>query len=196
MLRFLFSCALSLTLITPSQGMCMDSEDEIKEEKPAVSKRKLSSKEEPQLTKRKKQATSKKPSVSVEEQMSARVTETDVVLSPGKGTKLSGGGRGGHYWNIFCNDTRAGKIFINLINEEPLGEHPSIQIYLNKASQGKHIGRYAYAKACELSRYDKVFAYMSKKNIPSIRSAMAAGFVQILADTTRQVIMQWDRKKK
>ena len=62
------------------------------------------------------------------------VTEDDVELIPGKGSKQSGGGPGGQYWNIFATGKRAGKVFINWINEEPLGEHASLQIYLNKAS--------------------------------------------------------------
>lgn len=98
-----------------------------------------------------------------EKSTSTVVSESDISLIAGRGTKTTGGGSGGHYWNIFCEEKKAGKVFINLINVEPLGEHPSLQIFLNKASQGKHIGRYAYGKACELSSYDQVFAYMSKK---------------------------------
>lgn len=124
------------------------------------------------------------------------INKEDVELISGKGSKKSGGGVGGHYWNVFAKGVRAGKIFINWINQEPLGEHASIQIFLNKPSQGKHIGRHAYEMACHSSRYDEVYAYMSKKNLASIRSAKAAGFVQILADTTAQVLMKWTRKKK
>ena len=133
---------------------------------------------------------------SIKKPVPEMVEEPSIELKAGKGTKKSGGSTGGHYWNIFYNEKRAGKVFINLINEVPLGQHPSLQVFLNKAFQGKHIGRFAYKQACELSRYDNIYAYMSKKNLSSIKAAQAAGFMQILADTTRQVIMQWTRKKK
>ena len=48
--------------------------------------------------------------------VSGIVEEVTIELKAGKGTKKSGGGLGGHYWNIFHNEKRAGKVFINLIN--------------------------------------------------------------------------------
>lgn len=177
MLRFLLSCFLLIFVLSPFQGKCMD--------------------EEPNDTGKEKISIKKKKKAVVEPRIMSMVAdESDVVLIPGGGTKASGGGPGGHYWNIFHQGMKAGKVFINFINEEPLGEHASLQIFLNKASQGKHIGRYAYIKACEQSQYDKVFAYMSKKNVASIRAAAAAGFVEILTNATRQVVMEWTRKKK
>lgn len=172
------------------------------EKKTIVEKRKLPNKEQDSKKKPLKKVKREDPIPEEEtyEQTSVStsfsIPEDNIELVSGKGSKKSGGGPGGHYWNIFARGTRAGRIFINWINEEPLGEHASIQIYLNKASQGKHIGRHAYKIACEKSQYDTVYAYMSKKNLTSIRSARAAGFVQILAGTTAQVLMQWTRKKK
>ena len=138
----------------------------------------------------------KKEPSGVKSKTSTLANEDDVVLVAGKGGKDTGAGPGGHHWSIFFQEKRAGKVFINLIDDETLGKHPSIQIFLNKSSQGNHIGRHAYKKACELSQYDKVFAYMSKKNVSSVKSASAAGFKEIMADKTRQTIMEWVRKKK
>ena len=192
MIRFLFTCSLLLVILSPCQSRSMpEKERDAKEEKSVSKKRKTPCSEQFKTSKSKADNITKK----AKNKVVSSVKEEDVTLIPGKGTKASGGGRGGHYWNVFCQDKRAGKAFINFINEKPLGEHPSLQIFLNKDSQGKHIGRYAYMQACKLSQYDKVFAYMSKKNIPSIRAATAAGFAQILANKTRQVIMQWIRKK-
>ena len=71
----------------------------------------------------------------------------DVQLVRGKGTEKSGGGPGGHYWHIETGDKRAGNIFINIIECELYGEHPSVQIHLNKDQRGKQIGRVAYRLA-------------------------------------------------
>jgi hypothetical protein len=186
MLKFLRVSIMFIIIINPSIGGCTynDEKDEvdlhIEKSKKLHKKRDLPSLSEEQKKKK----------------MKSVVSEEDVILKPGKGTKESGGGTGGHYWNIFANDKRAGKVFINLIDEELLGKHPSLQIFLNKNSQGKHIGRYAYSQACLLSQYDTIYAHMSKKNISSIKSAIAAGFIEVFADITKQVIMQWTRKKK
>lgn len=216
MKRYIIICTGLFFSFSPTLVKSMHSDDSESEgEKPRhmSQKRKPLEKKQPVMEKRKAQEKegkgqtskkAKKEEVRTEEKTHRKagalksyfISKEDVELVSGKGSKKSGGGPGGHYWNIFANGTRAGRVFINWINEEPLGEHASIQIYLNKASQGKHIGRYAYGMACEFSRYDTVYAYMSKKNMASFRSAKAAGFVQILAKATAQVIMQWTRKKK
>jgi hypothetical protein len=116
----------------------------------------------------------------------------DIVLKQGKGTKDHGGGEGGFYWRILYQQKPAGRAFINLIDEEPIGEHPSLQIFLNKKSQGKHIGRHVYRKACELSSYDKVYAHMSKSNIASRKAAEVAGFE--VFSTVKQLVLRWVRK--
>ena len=186
---------LLFSFLSTHQGHAMDQdEDETSKEQKSLRKRKIQSLEssQPQKT----DTSSKKKPVAKEDVGSKMAQISEVELTPGKGTKNSGGGLGGQYWNIFYNEKGAGKVFINLINQPPLGEHPSLQIFLNKTSQGKHIGRIAYEKACELSKYDTIYAYMSKKNLPSIKAAAAAGFIQVFADTTRQMLMQWTRKKK
>lgn len=86
---------------------------------------------------------------------------------------------------------RAGSIFINLIDDPHLGPHASIQIHLNRASQGKGVGRIAYKRACEESQYALIYAHMSKKNIASRRAAEAAGFLEISCEGESQLLMCW-----
>ena len=123
-----------------------------------------------------------------------KVADALVTLSEGKGSKGTGGGAGGHFWHIFCDEKRAGRVFVNLIDEEPFGKHASVQIYLNKQSQGKGIGRVAYRLACESSKYDEVYAHMRKSNEASKRAALAAGFEIIDHDKVDQLAMRWRRQ--
>lgn len=120
--------------------------------------------------------------------------ECEVDLERGKGSKKTGGSAGGFFWKIMYNEKSAGKIFINWIDITPVGKHASIQIFLNKGSQGKHIGRIAYERACTLSDYDEVYAYMSKKNISSYKAAIAAGFKEQNIPGIYQRLMRWVRK--
>ncbi len=121
------------------------------------------------------------------------VDAKDVELVEGKGTPESGGGPGGRYWHIQVGGKRAGQIFINMFECELYGEHPSVQIHLNKTERGKQIGRVAYRMACEQSGYDKVYAHMRKSNHASRRAAEEAGFVA-LDDKRTQLTMLWQRK--
>lgn len=119
--------------------------------------------------------------------------ESQVELVEGKGSKDKGGGKYGHYWHIFFKGKKAGKIFINRINEEPFGEHASIQIFLNKSSQNKGVGSIAYRMACENSQYNKVIAHMRKSNIASKKAAINAGFKEAVDFKLRQRAMIWER---
>jgi L-amino acid N-acyltransferase YncA len=120
------------------------------------------------------------------------VDPAEVKLVVGKGTPKHGSGPGGHYWHIQVGDRRAGYVFINWIDEEPYGEHASVQIFLNEDEQGKQIGRVAYRLACEQSRYDTVYAHMRKSNTASKRAAQEAGF-KVLKDGQTQLNMIWHR---
>jgi GNAT acetyltransferase-like protein len=122
-----------------------------------------------------------------------KVSAEDVVLVETKGAAGKGGGPGGHSWIITSRGERAGVIFINFINEPPVGAHASIQIYLNQKSQGRGIGRIAYRKASEASRYDTIYAHMRKANIASRRAAEEAGFSDASPAGFTQLIMRWDR---
>ena len=64
------------------------------------------------------------------------VTPKDVSLAPMKGGPGRGGGQGGQAWRIDVDGRRAGIVFINFIDELPIGPHASVQIYLNAPSSG------------------------------------------------------------
>ena len=61
-----------------------------------------------------------------------RVGVSDVVLVRAKGTPGKGAGPGGEAWSIVTKGVKSGRIFINWIDEPPVGPHASIQIYLNR----------------------------------------------------------------
>lgn len=129
----------------------------------------------------------------VQGEESQHASDEDVELVRGKLAKNKKNPPDNYFWNIFFRQQRAGKVSIDLIDEPHLGRHASIQIFLNKASQGKHIGRIAYAKACTLSHYDVVYASMRRNNIASYRSAQAAQFREIKNKTYKQCVMRWVR---
>lgn len=124
-----------------------------------------------------------------------KVSADEVELVETKGTPGKGGGEGGHSWIIQAAGERAGVIYINLIDEPPVGRHASIQIYLNQKSQGRGVGRVAYRKASEASRYDTIYAHMRKANVASRRAAEEAGYVDASPHGFTQLIMRWDRKR-
>jgi hypothetical protein len=150
-----------------------------------------SSKEVQEPEKRSKKAGKKSDD---EKASSLFAPEKEVTLKQGKGSKDTGGGKGGFHWSIFWNDKRAGKVYINMVDLKPIGLHPSIQIYLNKSSQGRHIGRVAYQKACEASNYDTIYAHMKKSNLASRKAAEAAGFKAIKMAGITQLLLRWVRK--
>jgi hypothetical protein len=124
-----------------------------------------------------------------------KVPPSQIELVPTKGTPGKGGGPGGHSWIIRAAGERAGVIYVNLIDEPPVGKHPSIQIYLNKSSQGRGIGRVAYQMASEASPYDSIYAHMRKANIASRRAAEEAGYLDVSPPGFTQLIMKWERRR-
>ncbi|HBF31830.1 GNAT family N-acetyltransferase [Rhizobium sp.] len=122
-------------------------------------------------------------------------SEDELEIVGTKGTKGRGGGSDGEAWRIELNGKRAGQVFINLIDQPPIGKHASIQIYLNLASQGRGIGRLCYRWACERSRYDVIYAHMQKSNVASARAAEKAGFVDETSAQERQKLMVWRRSR-
>ena len=121
------------------------------------------------------------------------VAPQEVSLKPMKGSPSRGGGPGGRAWRIDVGGKRAGVVFINFMDELPIGPHPSIQIYLNAPSQGRKIGRIGYRMACEASAYNAVYAHMSKSNVASWRAAEEAGFVDATPAGAIQKVMIWRR---
>lgn len=94
-----------------------------------------------------------------------------------------------YYWVIFCNDVRAGKVFID---KDSLGDF-QLQIFLNKKHQGKGIGRIAYSLACQKSGHDKIYVHIRKGNIASIKSAEYAGFRKLDGRKGSQQVMIWNK---
>jgi RimJ/RimL family protein N-acetyltransferase len=121
------------------------------------------------------------------------VSPDEVRLEEGKGSRGRGEGPGGHYWHIHVGDRRVGNVYINLIDEEPVGLHASIQIQINKAQQGRGIGKIAYRLASEQSGHDTVYAHMRKSNVASRKAAEAAGYTSINDERVRQLLMRWNR---
>lgn len=132
-----------------------------------------------------------KPKLNVD-----KVSAADVELAATKGTPGKGGGPGGHSWVIMAGGERAGVIYINFIDEPPVGKHASIQIFLNQKSQGRGVGRVAYRLASEASQYDDVYAHMRKANVASRRAAEEAGYVDVSPPGFTQLIMKWERKRQ
>lgn len=116
--------------------------------------------------------------------------QSEVTLVPVRGTPGKGEGPGGEKWRIEVLGARAGEVYINVIDEPPLGLHASLQIYLNIKSQGRGIGRIGYEKACLQSRHDVIYAHMRRSNIASRRAAEAAGFVDATPEGFTQLILR------
>jgi hypothetical protein len=121
------------------------------------------------------------------------IDPASIRLVVGTGSTDRGAGPGGHYWHIYAGDIRAGHVYINVIDEEPFGNHASIQIQVNKNLHGRGIGKVAYQMACEQSSHDVVVAHMRKSNIASQKAAGAAGFVVVNDPAITQLAMRWTR---
>ena len=121
------------------------------------------------------------------------VNPDEVRLEEGTGSAGRGGGPGGHYWHVFDGGKRVGHVYINVIDEEPVGRHASIQIQINKTDQRRGIGKVAYRMAAERSSYDTIFAHMRKSNTGSRKAAEAAGFDVVDDERVRQLLMRWKR---
>ena len=130
-----------------------------------------------------------KPQIVKKRKDATPVPPDRVTLVKTKGTAGRGGGPGGEAWRIEVDGRRAGVVFINIIDEMPIGTHASIQIYLNASSQGRQIGRTAYRKASETSVHDTIYAHMRKSNIASRRAAEEAGFSELTPAVNPQLIM-------
>lgn len=122
-----------------------------------------------------------------------RVEPDRVGLDAGKGSKGRGDRPGGGYWHIHEGERRVGNVYINVIDEPPIGRHASIQIHINKADQGRGIASVAYRLASEASGHDTIYAHMRKSNIASRKAAQTAGYEVVEDDRVRQLLMRWQR---
>lgn len=124
-----------------------------------------------------------------------KILESDVELIEGKGTKKHGGGKRGYYWHVYYKGKRAGRVYINWVEPKSGTGFASITVELNQNSRGKGIGTVCFQRACELSRYDEVFAEMRKSNIASQIAAKRGGFKPVKGYKGGQMRMVWRRKK-
>lgn len=123
------------------------------------------------------------------------VDPATVRLEKGKGSAGRGAGLGGSYWHIYAADQRAGHVYINVIDEEPIGSHASVQIQLNVNAQSRGIGSVAYRLAVEQSGHDIVYAHMRKSNVASRKAATKAGFEVVEDAAMAQLLMVWRRSR-
>lgn len=124
-----------------------------------------------------------------------KVSASEVALVSVSGTPGKGKGPGGEKWRIEFGGVRAGEVYINVIDEPPIGRHASLQIYLNIKSQGRGIGSVGYAKACQLSSHETIYAHMRRSNVASRRAAETAGFVDATPPGFTQLILRWVRPR-
>lgn len=117
-----------------------------------------------------------KPKVAKPPKGGPKIDPSKVQLVPRPGPKDKGDGAGGEYWDVMVEGIRAGEVFVNVIDEPPLGKHASMQIFLNGPYQGKGVGRAAYLKAAEASLHEPLYLHMRKSNHASRLAAVAAGF--------------------
>lgn len=148
----------------------------------------------PTTAKRRKPARpTPKPKASKPLKGGPKVEASSVNLRAKPGTSGKGAGTGGEYWDVELDGQRAGEVFVNVIDKAPLGEHASLQIFLNVNCQGKGVGRVAYRKAAEASQHKVLYLHMRKSNHASRLAAEAAGFVDVTPTEERQLILRWVR---
>ncbi|BCA58139.1 hypothetical protein HMP06_0908 [Sphingomonas sp. HMP6] len=112
------------------------------------------------------------------------------------GRKSKGDGPQGEYWEIQLDGVRAGEVFVNVIDEPPIGRHASLQIYLLRTVQGRGIGRIGYRLAADASQHPTIFLHMRKSNPASRIAAEAAGFVDVSPPDIRQLILRRSRETR
>lgn len=130
----------------------------------------------PPAKRRKPTRPTPKPKIAKPAKGGPKIDPSKVELVQRPGSKDKGDGAGGEYWDVMVDNARAGEVFVNVIDEPPLGKHASMQIFLNVSDQGKGVGRAAYLKAAEASSHDPLYLHMRKSNYASRLAAEAAGF--------------------
>ncbi|MBX8538833.1 GNAT family N-acetyltransferase [Pseudomonas cichorii] len=109
------------------------------------------------------------------------------------GSRERGGAPGGEAWVISVEGKRAGIAYINLVKDDVRGRHASFHVFLNRPSQGRQIGRRAYAYCCQNSQYRVIYAHMRKSNLASRKAAEYAGFIAAPAPGDSQLVLVWYR---
>jgi RimJ/RimL family protein N-acetyltransferase len=120
----------------------------------------------------------------------------DIELIEGEVSKKHSGGKNLQYWHIYYKDKRAGRVYIKWVPSQTEEGYASITVELNKDKRGIGIGTICFQRACELSRYDIVFAEIRKGNIASKKAASRAGFQFLEGYQGSQIKMIWLRNLK
>lgn len=131
-----------------------------------------------------------KPKVAKPPKGGPKIDPSTVELVQRAGPKDKGDGPSGEYWDVMVDGVRAGEVFVNVIDEPPLGKHASMQIFLNSPDQGKGVGRVAYLKAAKASAHDPLYLHMRKSNHASRLAAEAAGFRDAALPGVAQLILK------
>jgi len=148
----------------------------------------------PAAKRRKPARPTPKPKVVKPAKGGPKIDPDKVRLVAKPGHKDKGDGPRGEYWDVTVDGERAGEVFVNVIDEQPLGTHASLQIFLNQDQQGKGVGRVAYRKAAEASQHDPLYLHMRKSNLASKLAAEAAGFVDASPKGITQLILKREKR--
>lgn len=122
-----------------------------------------------------------------------RAKDEDITLVEGKSTKLSNSDYS-HYWHIFFQDQRAGRVYITSVISDDKATQGAITVEINKQLRGLGIGTIVFRRAAELSQYDEVVADIRKSNMASRIAAERAGFKEIDNRKGTGLKMIWHRK--
>lgn len=144
----------------------------------------------PAARRRKPTRPTPKPKVVKPPKGGLKINPAKVELVQKPGPKDKGDRPGGEYWDVIVDGVRTGEVFVNVIDEPPLGTHASMQIFLNQRDQGKGIGRAAYNKAADASRHNLIYLHMRKSNLASKLAAEAAGFKELAIPGIAQLILK------
>jgi RimJ/RimL family protein N-acetyltransferase len=135
----------------------------------------------------------KKPFVA---SLEPRARDEDISLIEGKLTKSSHGNEYKHYWHIFFQNQRAGRVYITYVPTDDEFEHAAITVEINKQLRGRGIGTIVFRRAAELSQYDEVNADIRKSNIASRIAAERAGYREVDSKKGGSLRMIWRRKQQ
>lgn len=121
----------------------------------------------------------------------ARVSPESIMFIPMRPGRKRGVRRVA--WRVMHAGQRAGTVAILCHEENGAVVKPSIDVQLNKRSQGRGIGTLAFQRAAELSGFKQVFASIAKKNIASRIAAKRAGFVELAPEASGELVLVWRR---
>ena len=131
----------------------------------------------------------KRPEPPFRRSTQARVKPEEVEFRPMLQTHLQGVLRIG--WHVFHEGKRAGRVAIVCHEKAGLPPGPTIDVQLNKNSQGRGLGTVVFRRAAELSKRPKILAVIARKNIASRLAAERAGYSQITDGANKDLVLVW-----